>query len=68
MILPCTIRLSKGSFATTIPKSMGLYLKLDELLNDENKTTRLIAEEIEAGVLIRRPTLEEQKRFDIQVP
>lgn len=66
MIIPFTVRISKGSFVTTIPKPMGLSLKLDEILNNENLTTRLIAEEIDEGILIRHPTPEERTRFNIK--
>lgn len=65
MIIPFTVRLSKGSYATTIPKPMGLHLKLDEVLNKNQRTTLLIAEDIEAGVLIRHLTPDEKKRFEI---
>jgi len=69
MILPFTVRLNKGSFTMTIPKSMGLHLQLDKLLDDDNITTRLIAEEVKTGILIRCPTLEERERFDtIKIP
>lgn len=44
---------------------MGLHLKLDEVLNKNQRATLLIAEEIEAGVLIRHPTPDEKKRFEI---
>ena len=66
MIIPFTVRINKGSFVTTIPKPMGLHLKLDEILNDENPITRLIAEDVDGGVLIRHPTPEERTRFDIK--
>ena len=66
MIIPFTVRINKGSFVTTIPKPMGLHLKLDEILDEDNKTTQLITEEVDGGVLIRHPTSEERTRFDIK--
>lgn len=65
MIIPFTVRLSRGSYVTTIPKPMALHLKIDEVLNNKKPTTRLIAEDVEGGILIRHPTDEERKRFNI---
>ena len=57
-------RLSNGSFTTTLPKPLGIELHLDEMLN-VNEGVNIIAESVEKGVLIRHPTEEEVKRFDL---
>ena len=64
MIIPINFRLSNGSFTTTLPKPLGIGINLDELLK-EQKNVKLIAESTEDGVLIRHPTEEEIKRFEL---
>lgn len=64
MIIPINFRLSNGSFTATLPKPLGIGLNLDKLLKDK-KNVKLVAESNEDGVLIRHPTEEEIKRFEL---
>lgn len=64
MIIPISFRLSNGSFTTTLPKPLGFGLNLDKLLKDKT-SVKLIVESVENGVLIRHPTEDEIKRFEL---
>lgn len=64
MIIPINFRLSNGSFTTTLPKPLGIGLNLDKMLKDK-RNVKMVAESTEDGVLIRHPTEEEIKRFEL---
>jgi len=64
MIIPINIRMTNGSFTTTIPKPMCIALNLDELLKN-SKNVKLIAEFSDNCIVIRIPTEEESSRFGL---
>ena len=64
MVIPFKIRVNKGSFIMTLPKSVGLHLELDKEFK-EKKFVVLIAEIVEGGVLLRYPVEDEIERFEL---